>query len=368
MFFEFFPPPQFLRMRAAGVHVTDSTIRGLVFKEHGRTNTVAAFAEIPLERGLIERGVVKDNKKFIQILTALREKLGVQYVHISLPEEQTYLYRTHVPEGKVSEMHTVIESTIQENVPLSVDEAIFDFAATEYAQNGQVQVSVVVAPRKIVDTYVSLFTAAGFIVISLNAESQAIAQALTDATDRSNMLIVSFGHTKTVFALTRAGVVQFSSSVTVDGGSLTSLIEKYFNLDRATAHTKKHQLISGQEPIPDELQLTVMASLSVIKDELDKLLNYWRSYGQTGQGGQGGQAQPVDAQLKGMVLVGDDALFPGISDALSAHAKIPAAVGNVWATAALGRKYVPAVSRADSLNFAATIGLAQESLLIHRHV
>jgi type IV pilus assembly protein PilM len=358
MFFEIFPPPHVLRMRAAGVHVSDRSVRLIMFHEHGHGTTVEQYLEIHLEKGIVDHGVIQDGKKFAAALRLLFEKSPTEYIYAALPEEQTYLYRTHIPATTPDEMRTAVEFTIQENVPLAADEAVFDFAATSYEPNSQINVSVVVAPRKVVESYTTAFAKAGFVLLSLNAESQAVVQSHSDVTDHDPTLTIAFSSTKTIFALTQSGVVQFSSAVRVDGGSITDIIEKNFNLDRATARAKKHEMIAGTEAVPEELALTVLSSLSVIKDEIDKLLNYWRSY--SGQGGE--------KNIKKIVLVGDDALFPGVSAALADHAKIPAEVGNVWSTSYLAKRYVPAIPRTDALNYAAAIGLARQSLLIHNHV
>src|SRR5438270_143327 len=96
-FSRLFPPPAFLFLKYAGLEISDDAVRYLVYNGERVPRGIRAYATVDLPIGVVQGGDIRDEKKLIELLVALREKQGISYVKVSVPEEKMYLFQTTVP-------------------------------------------------------------------------------------------------------------------------------------------------------------------------------------------------------------------------------------------------------------------------------
>src|SRR5690606_36935134 len=93
-----FPVPQLIMPAAAGIDISDSSVKWLSLKSSGDSLRVAAFGERALPHGVIEDGVIHDIDTLAEALKEVKRELGgVQCAHAALPEEPAYVFGMHVP-------------------------------------------------------------------------------------------------------------------------------------------------------------------------------------------------------------------------------------------------------------------------------
>ena len=97
LYSKLFPPPKFLEMPSVSLEVSakgvsyftaKSTEKGLLPDQHGFIN---------LPEGVIVRNKIIKKEFVVKALTEIREKTGVSFVRFSIPEEETYIFKTHLP-------------------------------------------------------------------------------------------------------------------------------------------------------------------------------------------------------------------------------------------------------------------------------
>jgi Tfp pilus assembly PilM family ATPase len=123
----FFPTPRVLAMPAVGVDISDEYIRIISLVPGSKSRELALWAEQKLPQGTIEDGIINNSKEVISTLSSLKKEHDLEFVHASLPDEKTYIFRADIPTATDAEVQTAIEFKIQENVPLSPTEVIFDY-------------------------------------------------------------------------------------------------------------------------------------------------------------------------------------------------------------------------------------------------
>src|SRR5690606_540290 len=146
-----------------------------------RGRRVKRFASMAIPRGVVEHGRVLDKQKLITVLSEFARVNKIHYVRASLPEEAGYIFPAHVPEHlSHDETREALKFKIEENVPISLSDAIIDYEVVSGVptSGGQRMVSVSVYPKKVAEEYVELLSAAGLEVLSLEIEAQAIARAI----------------------------------------------------------------------------------------------------------------------------------------------------------------------------------------------
>lgn len=325
-FFDFFPTPKFLEMPSPGLALNDDGLKFIEFGTESHGVSVKRFGSANLPAGLVESGVIQDQEAFVHALQNFRKSFNLRYIRTTLPEERAYLFQTTISNVSEKELRTAVEFTIEENVPLSVSESVFDFTVlpkTDDTPRDQLKVSVSVIAEAVVLEYLSLFRAAGFMPLHFDVESQAVTKAVVSSNEKDVMLIVNLNRTKVGLYIVSRGAVDFSSTVSI--------------------------------PPIVEASTSELLALPSIVSEIKKVFLYWQTQGErTNQ-----QVSPIGK----VVLCGSEAARVGLAQTLSAELSLPVELGNVWGNVFSFDQYIPDIPFKDSLSYAAAIGLA----LPHKH-
>lgn len=315
-FFDFFPTPKFLEMPAPGLAVSDS---GFTFIEFGTGPTgtvVSRYGQSALPAGLIENGVVLDRVAFTHALKNFRKSFNLRYIRTTLPEERAYLYETKVPRVAAADMRTAVEATVEENVPIAVADAIFDFVELPAGgeKHDEVRVSVSVIASAVVEEFLSIFRDAGYMPLHFDVESQAVAKAVIPKGSTETILIVNMHGSKLGFSIVSAGAVGFTSTVPIA-----------MNAAQATGDLKHFD------------------------EEIKKVFLYWQTEAHR-------RSEKVH-QIERVIITGESAP-DGIDSHIARTFDVRAELGNVWVNAFSLDTYVPPISLEESLGYASAIGLA----------
>src|SRR5689334_7002004 len=95
--FEAFPPPKFLALPCAGISITDTAVRCIQFDKKGGKLAIDKYYEKSLAPGVITSGQINNKDELINVLTEIKQKLKLDYVKVSLPEEKGYLFTSKLP-------------------------------------------------------------------------------------------------------------------------------------------------------------------------------------------------------------------------------------------------------------------------------
>src|SRR3989338_4161735 len=95
-----FPTPRFLLPFAAGIDISDASIKWMSLKESAKGFEIAAFGDKPLPSGVVVDGAIQDVEQLGTALASIKTELGgATAAHAALPEEAAYVFSMHVPAG-----------------------------------------------------------------------------------------------------------------------------------------------------------------------------------------------------------------------------------------------------------------------------
>lgn len=342
-FFDIFPTPRFLEMTSPGVAIEDGSLR---YVEFGRTKKgleLKSFDFVSIPDGVIVGGDIKNVDALSAILSEFRKKHDIYSVRCSLPEEKGYLFRSSIPKASTVETRTAVEFIIEENVPLSVQEVVFDYSLVrvEKEEDESVDVAVSVVPELVVRSYMEVFQKAGMLPLHFEMESQALIKSSISREDLSPYLLVHLLKRKIIIAVISNGVIHFSSVVhiknttTKDDGRK----QKTSELEKGTikkVHTKNDVDITNL-PLDD------------VEVEVKKLISYWNSSFEK-------KNQRVE-EITSMIVNGHSSDNEELIERLG-KIGIDISVANVWINAFDFKSFVPQISKSESLEYAVAIGLS----------
>lgn len=345
----FFPVPSFLLFRSVAVDISDQTIKyaELVYKK--KKLAVGRYGTISMPSGIIAGGVIRDQQKITDILREFARKEGISRVRVSLPEEQVYIFRLHLPVIAHTEISDTIALQLEEHIPIKATETVFDYAVLAYHDNA-IDVQVAAVSKELVDSYVTVFTRAGMTPIAFEVETQSIARAVVKEDANDATMVVDFGETRTSISVVLNGSALFGTTIDIGGNLITSSIEKAFDISFADAEKiKREQGLLDTDKSSEAFQI-ILNSASVLRDEISKNYIYWNTYTDD----KGRKRPPI----KEIVLCGGNANLIGLPEYLSASLHVSARLANPWLNINMLPSYVPPINSNEALGYACALGLA----------
>jgi type IV pilus assembly protein PilM len=353
-----FPAPQMLYPRSAGVDISDASVKWLVLGNPADREKIVSFGEEMLPEGAVVGGVVQDISALAAALGDIRKKLGVSYAHAALPEEAAYVFGMHVPESSDRKnVLSTIEFELEGRVPIPPAAAIYDYdVITKQDDEAGDEIGVSVFPRELAESYTAAFQRAGIHLLSLEVEARSIARAVSGDSEHdedSATLIVDFGRTRTGFSVVKHGVPIFTSTVAVGGVTMTNALVKKLSMSSEDAEKFKNEegLISVSSDNAKTASAEVLlGTASALADEVVRHFHYW----DTRRNERGERVTPVSRVL----LVGGSANLRGLSDYIATRVQAPAVQPNVWGRVCSFDEYIPPIDWKTSMQYATAIGLA----------
>ena len=317
LFFKFFPPPKFMVMKHVGLDISDDSIHCIEYSGHAPNMRISKHISLELPAGIIESGEIKDEKALSSILSKLDKDMDLSYVKVSVPEEKSYLFQTDITSSDPVAIAQNVEFKLEENVPLSVAEAVFYFDIVPLTvTGGKFRASVSVVPRVYIENIITILRAAGISPIAFEVVPKSIAKAVLPVNSEGSAMIVHIMNNKTGIYVVCGGVVCFTSTVTWGG------------LVKTGAETN---------------------DVKVLLNEIKRVNDYWISH------------SVESSKLDQIIIVGHDALkYESFITELASTIGLTVSVGNVWTNAFSVNDYVPPIFKEDSLDYAVSAGLAMD--------
>lgn len=349
-----FPTPRFLLPPAAGVDISDSSVKWLTLRETPNGYEIASYGNEPLAAGIVVDGFVQNVEGLSRALVANKARLGATAAHVALPEEAAYVFSLPVPpRAGREEILRMIEFEFEGRVPIQPSAAVYDFSWIERNDvHEEGEISVTVFPKDLAESYARAFALAGIELLSLEVEARSIGRAVSARVDDDPVtLLVDFGRARTGFAVLKKGLPIFTSTVEVGGNSILEALQRSLSMsrDEAQLFCNVEGLVAraGERTMGTE---TIARAAATLTTEVERHFRYW----DTRRNEKGERVTPVGR----IVLVGGSANLNGLSEYISGQIHAPVELGNVWRNICDFDYYIPSIDRRTSLQFATAAGLA----------
>lgn len=353
-FFRFFPPPDFLLSPAVGVDISDRAVRFIELRTEKGGNKIKKFGEQALPKGVIQNGDIKDKATLKTALIALRKDYDLSYIRVGLPEERAFLFRMEVPILSHEETVENISFSLEEHIPLSSADAVFDYVVSKplygKVSPGNREVVVSAIPREVVSMYESAFLDSGLTPLSFEIEGSAIARSVIPFSDSKTYMVVDIGAFRTGIVVVCNNVVYYSTTVDFGGNIFNELIQTNLNVSSDEAEALIQEgAFSRQGDHRDFFPVLLNAS-DPLKEEISKHYVYWHNH----QNKKECTPPPIEKVL----ICGSDAGIDGLAEHLTLSLRSKVDVADVWANAFSVSSYIPPIPFNKSLAFATATGLA----------
>lgn len=308
--FKYFPPPDFLNPPRIGVSYSDKSIKAVAFG-NGPSKFPVESMLTHLEEGTVVSGSIMNAEKMVAKLKEVSAKFNSRFVYFTIPDELTYIFNALIPVIPGKDAHENVAFTIEENVPLSLPDTVFDFVPKTLRRVGaeyESQVVVAASAKKELEKIVDVLKRSGFEPIGCVHESQAIANAIIREDSNTFNCIVHAREDRVGIFLTKGNTVSFSTI----------------------------RVTSEDRYIDD------------FRDEYAKMVEYRERY----------EVAPLTAPIQEVIICGEFELAKKIvtHHNESSKYKEKARLGNVWTNVFEIDEHTPNMPYEKSLSFAGSIG------------
>lgn len=329
-------------------------ISDLSFKFLRLTNSAGGimikhYGEGAIEKGIIENGNIKDQKRLEELLSDVFRSNNIKFVAVSLPEEKGFLEEIRVSGVVEEELPSALEFQIEEHVPLPAKDILFDYTVAEKG-NDFFDLVINAFPGAVVESYLNVVGAAGALTVDVESELESFARALMPKDFTKTAMIMDWGQTRASFSVFKNRILRFASTVLVGGDTLDGAISKNFGISKKEAiKLKFKEDIAGLQTSPKFIN-AVLPVISVISEEIQKILDYWKNRPGT------------NSSIEHVFLSGGDSNLFGLPEYLQNELGISVSVANPWANINFPNKYLPPIKFKDSLRFSSVIGLSLKAM------
>lgn len=347
---------------AFGLDISDQSFKFVQLMMRGGSAKLVAVGFGDFPKGSIVDGEIRNERAVADILmAALRKpaqgKLTTRTVVCSLPEEHSFIRVLQLPPMEASEIKEAIKIEIEQNIPIHINDAYYDYQVALYPDQKtlhHMDVLVSAAPKRLADGYVSLLQKCNLQVKGLEVESVAVSRALVKGSAvEEPVLIVDLGATRTSFIIFSGPALQFTSSVPVAGNKMIETIMEKEKVEQTEAKRLFYDV--GLDKSADGSR-TFSALEPVIKDLADQIKNYISFYESHSMHEHKTQGRPT---VKKIMLCGGVSNLIGLNVYLAMTLKIPVDIGNPWVNILKPPlKEVPGLTFRTSLSYTVALGLA----------
>ncbi len=341
-------PPNYLSMPTAGIDISASAIKAVLVSEHPHGLELDYFVSKPLPGGTVSKGQITDPATVARLLSEIARTHKIQRANVSLPELRGYLFEADVETHEPREWCAAVEQHLDEYIPLPPAEVSFDVVPLA-TQGDKTHLIGVGYAKRVVQEQLAVFDEAHIDTRAFESEIFALPRALLPWGSTETVLIIDIGKSSTKLLFVSNFLPRLATTLDIGGHSLTLAVQKYFGVTEEEAKQVKAErgLIVGTGS--DEYVAAMLSSVSVIREEILRRLDYWES-----RKASTALYEPVTRAI----LIGGNANVRGLPEYLESALKIPVETGDVFTNFTSRTNWLPPIDFNESLMYATAIGLA----------
>lgn len=345
-----FEVPNFVAMPAVGIDISTDTVRFIEFKKKGEKYVVGRFDSIQLPAGIVQAGNVEDAIGLSVIIKDMAKKHKLTFANVALPEEQSFLVQMDFPNIKREDLRTAIEIHLEEYVPISPNECVFDYVIIPSKEDNITSVVVCAFPEKIINQYIQVFKDTGVTPKTFELQSYAMARAIfpDNAMNDTAYMGIDIGKDITNVFIVKNNVVHFSAILDMGGDNISHEIAK--KLQTSFEDAESFKIKEGLLGANKEVKAAIQIVLDDMRNQILKYFSYWTSKNGT------------EHAINDVYLTGGGSNLNGISDYFGQGLRANVYIANPWANIFNFDEYIPPIDIGTSQRFTAAIGLALKDL------
>jgi type IV pilus assembly protein PilM len=306
----------FAKQSTVGIDFGHHSIKVMQLEKVSDGWKVVKLASAPTPREAMKDGVIVDTSLMGLVLKQLlkEQHISATSAHIAVSGGSVVVRQVRMAKMAEAALRKSMKFEAGRYVPSSADDSYVEFEILGDADESQMDVLIVAAPKDIVETRLQACEQAGLEVESVDIEAFAIYRSVVEADPSRDwsgktIAIIDVGATTTNVSVVPNGLFAMSRTIPNGGQMLTEALKNYFKLSDEDAESGKAQLDFRE--LTNDVVPRENPPLRVLQPHVDDLvreirrsLNYYQSQQQDAK------TSSVDALL----ITGGGAKLAGLTE------------------------------------------------------
>lgn len=217
-----------LKKPTFGLDIGYSTLKVMQLKGEGAGAKLLGVAETKIEPKTLTKEGIKDKEKVAEAIweamkAAKPHPISSKIVSSALPESLVFTKSVDLPNMKVEEINKNIPYQAGEFFPIPANEMYMDWQIVgQLPGKNLIDVLVVAAPKKLVDSFAEVMKLAGLELSSLETKPVSVVRALIGKNDPGPYLILDIGAQTSGIICFDQGTIKLTSTISNGGEDLTA--------------------------------------------------------------------------------------------------------------------------------------------------
>lgn len=325
-------PSLLAKQSLVGIDIGSCNIK-IVYAEPTKQGIhVSHVAICPTPPNCVKEGVVTEVKQVASAIQFAMRSAGIRASSAitAIAGPGVIVRNVKVPKMTEAALRRSVHYEASKYISASMEDSVVEFEILGDAEDDQMNIILVAAPRNMVDSKVAVLEEAGLDPLAIDIEAFAALRALIEHNPDSSVMdktiaLLDMGASHTEINLVSRGTLALTRNIPIAGSSLTNSLKNVNNCPDQEAEQIKHSLdlgvlVESPDAVSDDPSLrAVQPLIDELLREIRRSINYYQS-----QLPDGAPEMTVD----GLILTGGMARMKGLSDYTRVRLNVPVSVGN----------------------------------------
>jgi len=226
-----------------GLDIGYETIKLVQVSQRKDRPSLVGRTEIPLTERILERDHFKNKAKTATMIKEACKKAKPQAIRAksivsALPETFVFSKTIQMPKMSKEEYEKAIPTEAAQYLPIPVEQVYLDYQIMiVHPDEPLVDLSIVAAPKKLVDEYVEVTKMAGYELVALETKPIAVGRAIAHSAPLKGAIIIEIGTELTRLSLWDNNNIRLITSVPVGKNQIQGSLQQDFNPQKSVVES-----------------------------------------------------------------------------------------------------------------------------------
>lgn len=216
-----------------GCEFATNEIRAVEIAKIDSTYQILAMGYIPLEKGVIEEGFIRDAESFQKAFSELMSSGGFRSnnVAIGVNNENVMMRYASFPKIDRDKLRNMVLLQAQEFIPIPINEMEVDYLIAGESTNednvAQYNIMLIAARRQMLESYINYFTAMKYTVMDIDSSLLSFCRGIKASGTEEKYCLVNFTEDILNFIVVKGDEISMVRSITIPDRNRTSVCELF---------------------------------------------------------------------------------------------------------------------------------------------
>lgn len=305
-----------------GLDIGYSSVKAMQIGRSDKQRVVDGYGVTSFPPEYVKDGVITELEPLAAIIQALFEKqiigaISTRRVAIAIPAARTFNRPITLPKLAAKDLTEAVRLEAEQYIPVPLDDLYIDYSVTKRTDT-DIELLAVAAPKKMVDSYVTLARLLGLEVVTLETTIAAAGRLFVQAEQSETpTVLIDFGSNSADITIYDHDLI-VTGTVPCGGDIFTDRISARLGVTKREAHIIKTKYGLGLSKKQAEITSALEPVLTSLVKEIRRMIRYYE------------ERSDSEVTIGQIVTMGGGANMPGLSEFMTNGLRVPVRMCDPW--------------------------------------